>query len=87
MNLRSIAFTFVLLMLILPSCSDDDAAIKVKPVNNGPLFSALTPSQTKVFFKNQVKENNDFNFIRYSYIYNGGGVALGDINNDGLTDI
>jgi len=77
----------VLLAVFTISCNEEKASPKVKPSHNGPLFSALPSSQTKVFFKNEVKESNEFNFIRYSYIYNGGGVALGDINNDGLTDI
>ena len=51
------------------------------------LFTPLQSKETNVFFKNNVKENLYFNFLNYSYIYNGGGVAVGDINNDGLEDI
>lgn len=42
---------------------------------------------TGVDFRNVVEENLYFNFINYSYIYNGGGIAVGDINNDGLEDV
>ncbi|WP_232834813.1 VCBS repeat-containing protein [Pleomorphovibrio marinus] len=38
-------------------------------------------------FKNIVKESEDFNVLTYSYFYQGGGVAVGDINNDGLPDL
>lgn len=51
------------------------------------LFSSLDAKKTNIYFKNTVKENLYFNFLNYAYIYNGGGVAIGDINNDGLEDI
>ena len=51
------------------------------------LFNLLDNQQTNIHFKNTVKENLYFNFINYSYIYNGAGVAVGDINNDGLKDL
>ena len=43
--------------------------------------------QYSIHFKNTVKESLYFNFLNYAYIYNGGGVAVGDINNDGLEDV
>lgn len=51
------------------------------------LFEKLPESLTTIKFKNTVKESIYFNFLNYSYIYNGGGIAVGDINNDGLEDI
>lgn len=51
------------------------------------LFSLLDNEHTNIHFKNEVKENLYFNFLNYSYIYNGGGIAVGDINNDGLEDV
>ncbi len=50
-------------------------------------FKALDSEFTGVTFNNELKSNNDLNIIEYLYYYNGGGVALGDINNDGLDDI
>ncbi len=50
-------------------------------------FKALDSDVTGVTFNNQLKSNTDLNIIEYLYYYNGGGVALGDINNDGLDDI
>ena len=50
-------------------------------------FKALNSEVTGVTFNNELKSNNDLNIIEYLYYYNGGGVAIGDINNDGLDDI
>jgi enediyne biosynthesis protein E4 len=52
-----------------------------------PLFTQLTPKQTNIDFKNEISETEDLNVLAYEYFYNGGGVAIGDINNDGLADI
>src|SRR5437868_15415372 len=51
------------------------------------LFTLLTPRQTGIDFINTIKETDAENVLAYEYFYNGGGVAIGDINNDGLPDI
>ncbi len=51
------------------------------------LFNALDAEQTGVDFTNTVTESDDLNILDYLYLYNGGGVAIGDINNDSLPDI
>jgi enediyne biosynthesis protein E4 len=55
--------------------------------NDQTLFSKLPASETGVHFSNINLENEDYNVFAYEYFYNGGGVALGDVNNDGLVDI
>ena len=50
-------------------------------------FTSIPESHSNIDFENSIEEAIDFNFLNYSYIYNGGGVAVGDINNDGLEDI
>ncbi|HTL07357.1 MAG TPA: VCBS repeat-containing protein [Chitinophagaceae bacterium] len=57
--------------------------------NNKPatLFTAMEADATGINFQNTLFDNPDFNILKYSYFYNGGGVAIGDINNDGLQDI
>ena len=52
-----------------------------------PLFELVSPSQTDIRFSNELTEDEGFNLIEYLYFYNGGGVAVGDVNNDGLPDI
>jgi len=47
----------------------------------------MPPSHTGVHFVNTLSNTDDFNIIEYLYFYNGGGVAVGDINQDGLPDL
>ena len=54
---------------------------------NEPLFESLPSSATNIKFTNKLAEHKLFNILYYLYYYNGGGVATGDINNDGLPDI
>jgi len=51
------------------------------------LFSLLTPEESGINFINEVVNQKNFNIFKYRNFYNGGGVAIGDINNDGLPDI
>ena len=51
------------------------------------LFKLLKPGETGITFSNDLVENDSLNYFTYGYIYMGGGVAVGDINNDGLQDI
>ena len=72
----------LLLVWILSSL----ATCKNKQAENH-LFYRVPDSESGVKFENTLTNSEDFNIIEYLYFYNGGGVALGDINNDGLTDI
>lgn len=52
-----------------------------------PLFRELTPNQTNITFSNDIVSTDSLNVQTDHFLYNGAGVAAGDINNDGLTDL
>ncbi|WP_342645556.1 VCBS repeat-containing protein [Mucilaginibacter sp. CSA2-8R] len=51
------------------------------------LFEQIPASQSGIHFKNLITENDSINPLDNAYVYNGGGVGIGDFNNDGLPDI
>ncbi|MBM1106855.1 VCBS repeat-containing protein [Aurantibacter crassamenti] len=71
-------FFYLLIALIICSCTTDDKSKQ---------FSLLSRNTTGINFKNLLKETEKFNVLEYGYLYNGGGVSIGDLNNDGLPDI
>ncbi len=73
-------FLLLFLFTFLVSCSK-------KTEEKNTLFQLLDTSETGIDFNNQVKESKEFNMLTYRNFFNGGGVAIGDINNDGLPDI
>ncbi|WP_460681220.1 VCBS repeat-containing protein [Mucilaginibacter koreensis] len=58
-----------------------------QPPAEPPLFKLLTPAQTHINFVNRISDNDRPGILDYLYYYNGGGVAAGDVNNDGLPDL
>ena len=52
-----------------------------------PLFQSLDSAETGINFVNRLQDTGQMNMLDYLYFYNGGGVAAGDLNNDGLTDL
>src|SRR5881398_383353 len=77
-RLRSIR-AFVLIMAVM-SCGRPSAGDR-------PLFRLLSPAQTGVTFANTIATTDSVNVQTDVYLYNGAGVVVGDIDNDGLPDI
>ncbi|UXX79805.1 FG-GAP-like repeat-containing protein [Reichenbachiella carrageenanivorans] len=73
----------ILGMLFIVSCSP----INEKQRTEQTLFTQLSSAHTGIEFRNQLTENDSLNYFTFPYIYMGGGVSTGDINNDGLVDI
>ena len=74
-------FSLILLLLVATLVSCD------KKPTEPPLFQLLSSAQTNIHFVNRLADNDKPGILSYLYFYNGGGVAIGDINNDGLPDI
>ncbi|HEY5688139.1 MAG TPA: VCBS repeat-containing protein [Yeosuana sp.] len=77
----------VLLAFGCYSCKNDGDGNAVSLANPDVLFTLTDPEQTGIDFTNTVINQKDYNIFKYRNFYNGGGVAIGDINNDGLPDI
>jgi hypothetical protein len=79
-------YLIVIAVFILSSCKPDSSPAGQQD-NADALFVRLDPASSGIDFVNEVSNNPDFNIFRYRNFYNGGGVAIGDINNDGLSDV
>ena len=78
----SFFFAFAIILLMLISCKHNG-----ETTTGLVLFEKLSPSQTHINFSNNLTYDAKFNIYTYRNFYNGGGVAIGDINNDGLPDV
>ena len=74
---RKFNFFYLLLFFASTTCSE----------KKDTLFELLDPSYTGVNSINKIESSNILNVFKYRNFYNGGGVAVGDVNNDGLIDL
>lgn len=73
-------FIWVLSVLAFFGCSE-------KKADQNHLFQEMNASETGISFENTITNTDEFNIFNYRNFYNGGGVAIGDINNDNLPDV
>jgi len=78
-------FYLLILLLMTLACSNPDTKknVSTKPT----LFQRLGADETGIAFENTLVLKEDFDVFRYRNFYNGGGVGIGDFNNDGLADV
>ena len=67
--------------------ADKYATEKPEVANVAAKFTLMPPEQTGINFINRFKEDYTYNIYTYEYMYNGGGVAVGDVNGDSLPDL
>ncbi len=72
---------FLLLISTVVGCQSSQQG------SSDSLFRKLDSTQTNINFANTVVDDKEFNVFNYRNFYNGGGVAIGDVNNDGLSDV
>ena len=83
----SILRSFPLLLLLAGCTNQKPDSPGSNPASGGTLFTLLDQQTTGIDFINEVRDEEGFNILTYRNFYNGGGVAIGDINNDSLPDI
>ncbi|MDO1512470.1 VCBS repeat-containing protein [Maribacter confluentis] len=69
--------SILFLLLVIASCTN----------KGGEVFTKRSPKDSGITFENTLTDSKDLSILDYLYYYNGGGVAIGDINNDSLPDI
>jgi hypothetical protein len=82
---RNIIVWLFFLSVFLLSCKHKKEG-HPKPDSNS-LFSEMSPEESGIDFKNILEETTEKNIFSFWYFYNGSGVSIGDINNDGLPDV
>ena len=74
--------TIIITAALLYGCSDNKIQRK-----EPPLFNLVVDSISNLSFENIIQDSDTLNYDNFPYIYMGGGVAISDFNNDGLSDI
>ncbi len=81
LNAFSPLYLYALVTTLIAGCSAPEN------IKRNTLFTEIKTEQSGIDFVNELPFNKEFNIYTYRNFYNGGGVALGDINNDGLIDV
>lgn len=98
-NFKSLTIANIILFIsifFLFSCGGDTEQVTTPPtptIKNTPSqklekrFELISPQSSGITFSNAINEDYNHNILTFEYLYNGGGVTIGDVNNDGLPDI
>jgi enediyne biosynthesis protein E4 len=82
---RLLSYICIGSLLLCFSCTNNSSEKKAEEQSH--LFTLLSPDSTHITFSNTLAEGPNTNVLMYEYFYNGGGVAIGDLNGDNLEDI
>jgi len=74
-------YSSIFILLCMIGCGKEHS------ITSTTSFTIVNPEHSGIKFKNSVVENDTLNYFKFPYMYMGGGVSTGDINNDGLPDI
>jgi len=77
--------TLSLIFLLLTACIENEKMAAEETPKS--FFQLINPNTSNITFNNQIQEDEKFNMVDFFYVYNGGGVAIGDLNNDDLPDL
>lgn len=83
-NIKTVA---LFIILLLTTCTLNTGKEKLISGSSKKLFKSIPTTYSGLDFQNNINETAEINYYKYPYLYNGGGVAIGDINNDNLPDI
>ena len=87
MNISTVIPWLMLIVLTVGCKTDVEKETEIDKGTDGKLFTLLPPEKTGVDFVNVLEESPNRYLLNFNPVYNGGGVAAGDINNDGLPDL
>jgi hypothetical protein len=84
--------TLSILVILIWGCNSPDSSVhspskEKTPDQSTVLFELLTPAQTGVRFSNDIEISEEVNHLTWDAMFYGGGVAIGDLNNDGFQDL
>ncbi|MEL6944921.1 MAG: VCBS repeat-containing protein, partial [Bacteroidota bacterium] len=80
-------FYLLIGLLILSACQEKSNSNTTESADTSISFSQKSAKETGIDSNNHIEEKYETFFNKYAYIYTGGGVAVGDLNNDGLQDV
>src|SRR5688572_22079501 len=89
-RMRNVHNFFLLTLILFSACKKeklDKRASEPATDSTNYRFTLLSSQKTKIDFNNTLTEGVNTNILMYEYFYNGGGVAAGDLNQDGLVDL
>ena len=78
---------FLLVLIVLVGCTESTTTMENPAPKSSTLFKLLPATHTGVDYINTISESDTLNILRQANLYNGGGVGIGDFNNDGFKDL